>query len=126
MDDEKITVAKEASVGILPTRFFNLSKFSGFSKDELAPLLDSSLKTISRYHEQKKNLSASDSEKVIMLEQLFGWGQKVFATPRDFEHWVLKPAFGLGGEIPFNLLNTINGIDLVISELKNIATGNVS
>ncbi len=125
-DDNKIMVAREASAGVYAKRFYDLSNFSGMSKDELAPLMDSSLKTISRYHEQKKNLSPSDSEKVLMLEQLFTWGQKIFASHRDFELWLQKPSYGLSGEVPFSLLNTITGIDLVIGELKNIATGNLS
>jgi uncharacterized protein (DUF2384 family) len=61
-----------------------------------------------------------------MLEKLFFWGKQVFSSEKDFEIWLHKPAFGLNGLVPFSLLNTISGIDGVINELQNIATGNLS
>lgn len=125
-NDDKVTVAQEATAGVPTARFFNLSILSGLHRDELATLMDSSLKTISRYHEQGKYLGPSESEKVLMLEKLFFWGQKVFATHKDFEIWLNRASFGLGGKIPFSLLTTISGIEAVMDELKNIATGNLS
>jgi putative toxin-antitoxin system antitoxin component (TIGR02293 family) len=125
-EDDKVTVAQEATMGVATSRFYNLTSLSGFNREALAPLMESSLKTISRYHEQGKSLGPAESEKVLMLERLFYWGQKVFESHKDFESWLNRPAFGLGGEIPFSLLNTISGIDAVLSELKNIATGNLS
>jgi putative toxin-antitoxin system antitoxin component (TIGR02293 family) len=125
-DDDKITVAQQATLGVATSRFYNLASISGINRESLASLMESSLKTISRYHEQGKNLGPAESEKVLMLEKLFYWGQKVFESQKDFENWLNRPAFGLGGEIPFSLLNTISGIDAVLSELKNIATGNLS
>ena len=125
-NDDKVTVAQEASAGVSTSRFFNLSNLSGLHREELATLMESSLKTISRYHEQGKYLGPAESEKVLMLEKLFYWGQKVFASHKDFETWLNRASFGLGGKIPFSLLTTISGIEAVIDELKNIATGNLS
>ncbi len=125
-DDDKVMLAEEASLGISASRFYNLSGLSGLHREELAPLMESSLKTISRYHEQGKNLGPAESEKILMLEKLFYWGQKVFVSNKDFENWLNHPSFGLGGNIPFKLLNTISGIEAVLAELKNIATGNLS
>jgi len=125
-DDDKVTVAQEASAGVSTARFYNLTTLSGLHREELAPLMESSLKTISRYHEQGKKLGPAESEKILMLEKLFYWGQKVFSSQKDFDTWLNRPSFGLGGKIPFGLLNTISGIEAVIAELKNIATGNLS
>jgi len=125
-NDDNVTVAQEASAGVSAARFYNLSTLSGLHREELAPLMEISLKTISRYHEQGKNMSPAESEKILMLEKLFYWGQKVFASQKDFEAWLNRPSFGLGGSKPFGILNTISGIEAVISELKNIATGNLS
>ncbi len=125
-NDDKVTLAQEASLGVSTKRFYNLSNLSGLNREELAPLMESSLKTISRYHEQGKNLGPAESEKILMLEKLFFWGQKVFASHKDFEVWLNRPSFGLYGKMPFSLLNTISGIEAVIAELKNIATGNLS
>ncbi len=125
-ESDDIWVAQDATAGIQTSRFYNLSTLSGIQKEALAPLLESSLKTISRYHEQGKKLSPSESEKVLMLEQLFKWGHKIFASPKDFELWLHRPSFGLQERIPFSLLSTITGIRAVIAELKNIATGNLS
>jgi putative toxin-antitoxin system antitoxin component (TIGR02293 family) len=125
-ESDDIWVARDASAGLQTSRFYALSSLSGIQKEALAPLLESSLKTISRYHEQGKKLSPSESEKVLMLEQLFKWGHQIFASPKDFEYWLQRPSFGLQNKVPFSLLSTITGIRAVIAELKNIATGNLS
>ncbi len=125
-EDEKIWIAQEATLGVAPARFYNLSALSGLNREELAPLMESSLKTISRYHEQGKNLGPAESEKVLMLEKLFYWGKQVFVSHKDFELWLHNASFGLQGEVPFSLLSTISGIEAVIAELQNIATGNLS
>jgi uncharacterized protein (DUF2384 family) len=60
------------------------------------------------------------------MQMMFNWGKEVFGDMESFRQWLDQPAFGLGGRVPFSLMKTITGIDLITNELKNIAFGNLS
>jgi putative toxin-antitoxin system antitoxin component (TIGR02293 family) len=124
IDEEYAIVAESAEVYV--TRFFDIAQMSGYKKEELAEVMDSSLKTFTRYKDQNKKLSQTEGEKVLKMQILFQWGKDVFGNMDSFRQWMDKPAYGLGGRVPFDLMKTITGIDLIINELKNIAYGNLS
>jgi putative toxin-antitoxin system antitoxin component (TIGR02293 family) len=111
---------------IYAARFFDMAQLTGYKKEELAEVMDSSLKTIIRYKDQNKKLSPTEGEKIIKMQILFRWGQEVFGGMAALKAWMDKPAYGLGGRVPFALMKTITGIDLIINELKNIAHGNLA
>jgi uncharacterized protein (DUF2384 family) len=48
------------------------------------------------------------------------------AVMEEFNRWLRKPAHGLGGRIPEQLLNYISGIELVSRELTRIEYGDFS
>lgn len=114
------------STEVYATRFFDMAQMAGYKKEELAEVMDSSLKTFTRYKEQNKKLSATEGEKVLKMQIMFHWGEEVFGNMEEFRKWLDKPAYGLGGRVPFDLMKTITGIDLIINELKNIAYGNLA
>ena len=116
----------EESAEVYASRFFDMSVMAGYKKEELAEVMDSSLKTITRYKEQHKKLSPTEGEKILKMQVMFNWGKEVFGDMDAFRQWLDQPAFGLGGRVPFSLMKTITGIDLIINELKNIAYGNLA
>jgi len=123
--DGELSLVEEAAE-VYASRFFEISQVAGFKKEELAEVMDSSLKTISRYKEQHKKLSPTEGEKILKLQIMFSWGKEVFGDMKTFREWLDQPAYGLSGRVPFSLMKTITGIDLIINELKNIAFGNLS
>ncbi|WP_460909491.1 antitoxin Xre/MbcA/ParS toxin-binding domain-containing protein [Spirosoma areae] len=42
---------------------------------------------------------------------LFQTGESGFGAADAFRRWMDEPAYGLGNQIPFNLLHTLGGID---------------
>ena len=123
-EDEFNLVAEAAEV--YASRFFEISQVAGFKKEDLAEVMESSLKTITRYKEQHKKLSPTEGEKVLKMQIMFSWGKEVFGDMKSFREWLDQPAYGLGGRVPFSMMKTITCIDLIINELKNIAFGNLA
>lgn len=57
---------------------------------------------------------------------LYKKGQEIFGNFEAFNQWLKQPAYGLGGIIPFGLLYTQGGINLVMDELLRIEYGAVT
>ncbi len=107
--------------------FFDIAKLMNIKKDQLAvDIFDISPKTISRYKQQSKKLNARDSETALKLLALYHKGKKVFGNVDSFNRWLHKSSFGLGGRVPYKLLGTLTGIDLIIEELTRIEYGDLA
>ncbi len=107
--------------------FFDLAILSSLNKERLADdLLGISLKTILRYARQGKFLLPSYTERVLKLMALYRKGIEVFGEKTYFNNWLRKPAFGIGGQIPYDFLALTTGIDLVMDELRRIEFGDLS
>ncbi len=115
-----------ASAGVPVKAFFELAEWSNLRKEQLAELLSVSLKTLDRYRQQDKKLNPISSEQVLKLIALFKKGQEVFGEMAAFDRWLEKPAFGLGGQLPLQLMHTSSGIDLVMEELVRIEYGDLA
>ena len=53
-------------------------------------------------------------------------GIEIFGTAKSFHMWLNIPSFGLGNQIPFNMMDTITGINLVEEELIRIEFGDLA
>lgn len=112
--------------GISATSFFETAERTGYKREQLAEVFDTSLKTFQRYEREQKKLNPQDSEKVLKIVALFGQGESVFGSSDAFRRWMDKPAYGLGGQIPFDLLHTSGGIDLISDEVTRIEYGDLA
>lgn len=68
----------------------------------------------------------NNHEPVIRYNQLLERGSKVFGSSEAFQRWLQKPAFGLDGKHPRDLLATAEGLGLVLDEVNRIAYGEFS
>lgn len=112
--------------GVSATRFFEIADLTGYKREQLAEVFDTSLKTFQRYEREQKKLNPQDSEKVLKIMALFQTGESVFGSAEAFRRWMDKPSFGLGNQIPFDLLHTSGGIDLVMDEVTRIEYGDLA
>ncbi|GAB3883685.1 type II RES/Xre toxin-antitoxin system antitoxin [Spirosoma agri] len=112
--------------GVPAIRFFEIADLTGYRREQLAEVFDTSLKTFQRYEREKKKLNPQDSEKVLKIMALFQAGESVFGSAESFRRWMDKPAYGLGNQIPFVLLHTSGGIDLVMDEVTRIEYGDLA
>lgn len=124
--NSNIDIALKANQGISANTFFEIAKVTGYSKDEMAKVLSTSVKTFSRYQKENKKLGPLRSELILKIIALFKKGIEVFASVENFKQWLNKPAFGLGSQIPFALIHTSTGIDLVLDELIRIEYGDLA
>ncbi|GAB3012415.1 type II RES/Xre toxin-antitoxin system antitoxin [Spirosoma pulveris] len=123
---DRIALVFSALKGVPATRFFEIAELTGYKREQLAEVFDTSLKTFQRYEREKKSLNPQDSEKVLKIMALFQTGESVFGSADSFRRWMDKPAYGLGNQVPFDLLHTSGGIDLVMDEVTRIEYGDLA
>jgi putative toxin-antitoxin system antitoxin component (TIGR02293 family) len=125
-EDAKMSIVNDAMDGVYAGAFDDVVNLSGYKKEHIADIMDTSWKTYSRYKKEHKRLDAHQSERLLKLKALFGFGTKVFGTSDAFRQWLQKPAQGIGGAVPIDIIKTSTGIDLTMNELTNIAYGNLA
>jgi len=123
---DRFTLVWNANQGLPAEAFFEVADHSGYHRDQLAGLLDLSQKTMLRYRQENKRLSPVTSEMLLKLMALFRKGQDLFGDLAAFKRWLEKPAYGLGEQLPFDLLHTSGGMDLVLEELVRIEYGDLA
>lgn len=70
---------------------------------------------------QKKLVySKETSERIYELASLFGLGYDVFDSKEDFKKWLMTPSRTLGNKIPFELLDSSFGFEMVENEIVRI------
>jgi len=116
-------VIEQSTLGISINQLNRVSHKYDISILEWAEIMGISTKSIQRYQQQENTLSATQTEFVLKIEQLYKISKEVFGTTENFKAWMQKPAYGLGNKIPAKILTTISGINLVINQLMRIAHG---
>lgn len=99
---------------------------SGFTYDEFQETFKTTVKTIQNYAVQDLKLDAALSEKLLKSFALFNKGISVFGSSMAFHEWLNTSAYGLGNQIPFDLMDTITGISLIEEELIRIEYGDLA
>lgn len=125
-DEEKLLIVQESSAGVYATSFDSVVALSGLKNDDIAALLNISGKTYSRYKSSRQRFDPAQSELLLKLKTMFLLGNDVFGNNILFRRWLEAPSYGLGGLIPFQIIKTSTGIDMVMNELTNIAHGNLA
>jgi putative toxin-antitoxin system antitoxin component (TIGR02293 family) len=88
--------------------------------------LNISLKTIDRYKKDGKSLDPLMSELILKWMQLYRKGGEVFGSIISFNRWLEKPAYGLQGMRPEELISTSGGVTLVFEEICRIEHGDIA
>lgn len=120
---DNISIVLSSRRGVDAIAFFDLADLSGFKREEVARLFDTSLKTLLRYRDTNRKLSPATGELVLKMLALFRHGEEVFGSISEFGGWLSTAAYGLGNQIPFELMQTSGGIDLIDDELSRIKYG---
>lgn len=126
ISQDRTALVFSALKGVPAARFFEAADLTGYKREQFAEVFDTSLKTFQRYERERRKLNPQDSEKVLKIMALFQTGESVFGTVDAFRRWMDKPAYGLGGQLPFDLLHTSGGIDLVMDEVTRIEYGDLA
>lgn len=118
-----VAMVMKAAEGLTISVFDEIIRLSALSKNQLAAFIDATPKTIDNYRLRRHRLGRIESEQLLQLLALYKKGQAIFGNSEAFNQWLKQPASGLGSIIPFDLLYTQGGINLVMEELLRIEYG---
>jgi putative toxin-antitoxin system antitoxin component (TIGR02293 family) len=113
---------KLARKGISKKSLLALAKKISLTIEEVASVLHISERTLQRYTPQTL-VKTEYADRAIELALLYERGIEVLGSERAFSSWIKSPNFALGGEIPFNLLDTRIGFTMVLDILGRIEHG---
>ncbi len=111
-----------ARKGITKKALLALAKKISLTLEEIATVLHISERTLQRYTPTTL-VKTEYADKAIELARLYERGIDVLGTERAFSGWIKTPNLALGGEIPFNLLDTRIGFKMVLDILGRIEHG---
>lgn len=121
-----IALLSTAQKGLNPQAVFDFISLSMLSPTLVEKSLAKTIKTFTSYKINNSSLDAVTSEKLLKLFKLYGKGVTIFGSAEEFNKWMAEPAFGLGNQLPQNLLDTITGVELVSEELTRIEYGDLA
>lgn len=121
-----IALLTHSKRGLKAKAALDFISLSGFTYNEFQEVFKTTVKTIQNYAVQDLSLDASLSEKILKSFGLFNKGIEVFGSAEAFHEWLNTSAYGLGNQIPFDLMDTITGISLIEDELIRIAYGDLA
>ena len=102
--------------GVKKTDWKQLIHFTGSTEKEFEHILPASISSM-----QKKTVYGKEtSERIYELARLFGMGYEVFDSKEDFKKWLMTPSRTLGNKIPFELLDSSFGFEMVENEIIRI------
>lgn len=112
----KMEVISRIREGVKKTDWKHLIHFTGSTEKEFEHILPASISSM-----QKKTVySKETSERIYELARLFGLGYEVFDSRDDFKNWLNTPSRTLGNKIPFELLDSSFGFEMVENEIVRI------
>jgi len=121
-----ISLLNNAKKGLDAKAALDFLSVSGFTQDEFQETFKTTVKTIQNYVTRELRLDASLSEKLLKSFGLFDNGIETFGSVQAFHQWLHMPAYGLGNRLPFDMMDTITGIQLIEEELTRIKFGDLA
>ena len=118
-----VALVLKAADGLAISVFDSLMQITALNKNQLSAFIDTTPKTIDNYRLRRHKLGRIESEQLLQLLALYKKGQEIFGSSEVFNQWLKQPALGIGGILPFDLLYTPGGINLVMEELLRIEYG---
>jgi len=123
---DDISLLKKSKTGLEAKAALDFLFLSGFTQDEFQETFKTTVKTIQNHVTRALTLDAALSEKLLKSFALFDKGTEIFGSGNAFHQWLNTPAYGLGNQLPFDLMDTITGIQLIEEELIRIEFGDLA
>jgi putative toxin-antitoxin system antitoxin component (TIGR02293 family) len=123
---DDISLLTNSKKGLNANAALDFLSLSGFTQDEFQETFKTTVKTIQNHVTRDLTLDAAISEKLLKSFALFDKGVKIFGSANSFHQWLDTPAYGLGNQLPFDLMDTITGIRLIEEELIRIEFGDLA
>ncbi len=124
--DNNISLFMSSKKGLEPQAAFDLIAITLLTGPMIESILYVTLKTLANYKQRKTHLNAAMSEKVLSIFALYKKGISIFGSVDNFNKWMETSAYGLGGQRPNDLLDTMTGVNLISEELTRIEYGDLA
>ncbi len=111
--------------GIAFKEFYYFYKTLGFTTKKWAEILGVNVKTMQNILKEKKDLNSLKSEKFLQFALLVHYGIEVFGSLSSFKEWLYYKTPFLKNNAPVDLLDSIQGINVLHEQLFKIETGNL-
>jgi putative toxin-antitoxin system antitoxin component (TIGR02293 family) len=108
--------------GLQPGAINDLMTLTGATQNDVSRWLDITEPTLRKHIQNTRELNLGISEHIIQLFELFNKGLDTFGSLNEFKNWLKHYNIGID-TVPFDLLDTITGISIVMSELVRIDYG---
>jgi putative toxin-antitoxin system antitoxin component (TIGR02293 family) len=108
--------------GLKPGAINDLIAVTGRTKMDIAHILSLTEPTLRTHIRGDKDLNTGLSEHILQLFELFDKGMDTFGSLDEFKNWLPEHNIGINSR-PIDLLDTITGINIVMSELIRIDFG---
>lgn len=120
----KSPIAKLGAIkkGLQPAAINDLIEITGATQNDVSKWLDITEPTLRKHIQNTKELNLGISEHIIQLFELFDKGLDTFGSLTEFKSWLKHYNTGIDA-IPFDILDTITGISIVMNELIRIDYG---
>ncbi|WP_432670867.1 antitoxin Xre/MbcA/ParS toxin-binding domain-containing protein [Flavobacterium sp. SM2513] len=112
----KLDLIEKIREGVKKTDWKQLLQFTSSTEKEFENILPASISSMQKNTVYNKETS----ERIYELARLFGLGYDVFDTKSDFKNWLMTPSKSLGNKIPFELLDSSIGFEIVENEIVRI------
>lgn len=112
----KLDLIDKIREGVKKTDWKQLLQFTSSTEKEFENILPSSISSMQKNAVYNKETS----ERIYELARLFGLGYDVFDTKTDFKNWLMTPSKSLGNKVPFELLDSSIGFEIVENEIVRI------
>lgn len=100
-----------------------VAEYCGISDTQMANLLATSERTISRRKKDNKPLDLSESDRLYRIARIFARALIIFENVESARNWLKKGNRGLAGLMPLELLDTDAGTEQVNELLNRIEYG---
>ncbi|MCL2938985.1 MAG: DUF2384 domain-containing protein [Trichodesmium sp. MAG_R02] len=100
-----------------------VAEYCGISESQMAGLLATSERTISRRKKDQKSLDLSESDRLYRIAKIFAHTLDVFENVETARDWLKKSNRALAGKTPLELLDTDAGTQQVDQLLNKIEYG---
>ncbi len=120
--ESKMDLVELGSIGVTKNAVSHLANYLSLSWKQIADLLPVTERTLQRYSSHQ-HFNPAVSEQVIHIAEVLAKGTEVFQDKRKLAIWLNTPHKVFYGKIPFTILGSRFGMELVLEELGRIEFG---
>ena len=113
----------EIRAGLPLVELDQVAEMLGIARAQLAPLLDTSLRTLQHKAASEGRLGHAASDRLARIKRIHELATHVLGQGNKASRWRTSASRGLGGEVPLEMLDTDIGTERVQQELREIEHG---